>query len=116
VRMSLMACSFSTVCLLSRFKDLTSSRVNTKFWHREKYRYFTIYQSRACSPRRFTESGSTNMCRISRYAAARHCLVRLSARVGITLPCNVRFIMTELSLTEALRLDYFRDVQFIPNT
>lgn len=64
-RMSLMACSFSRACLLSRVSVLTTN-------------HCTFSQIV------FTDSGATNASLIARYPNARHCLDALSPRVGST--------------------------------
>lgn len=84
VRISLITCSFSTACLLSRPRDLLTRKTLVP----DECRYIshlTMYQSSSCSPSRLTESASIKACRISRYAVARHCFDRLSASAGITL-------------------------------
>jgi len=81
VRMSLMTCSFSTACLLSRRSDLTKSVYAAKF---DSMTHLTIYQSSE-SPSRLTVSASTSACLITLYAAARHCLEHRSPKQGRTL-------------------------------
>jgi len=64
-RISLMTCSFSTACLLSRVNDLIECEVDRYAGHR-LLTHLTMYQSSGCSLNRFTDSESTSPCRISR--------------------------------------------------
>ena len=79
-----MTCSFSTVNLLSRDKDLRAVRGDLQ-GGTGIMAYLIMHQSIGCSLSLSTDSISMSACRINRYVIARQYFVLLSPRQGKTL-------------------------------